>query len=127
MVSNEKLQGNIPNNKVRLALLALMLAITAVPIAKLLFFTNNSQLYINSLLRGSAFISINTKMSFLEIVSKTLTIVPLRITFFELGVYLTSVVVFCLSLILTARVFYNAKTKSCPTSSQYQSTSGAEQ
>jgi amino acid transporter len=50
-------------------------------------------------------------MGFLEIVSKTLTLVPLKITFLELTIYIASVVVFCLSLMLIAKTFYKAKIK----------------
>ena len=112
MVSTEKLERQTSNNKIKLTILVLLLVITAIPIIKFIFFTQNSQLYIDSLIKGSAFISINTQKGFLEIVSKILTLPPLRITFPELSMYITSVFVFFLTLIIVAKMLFNLKTKS---------------
>ena len=97
--------------RTNLAILSLLLVSSAIPILRFLFLTRYSQLYLDSLLKGSAFITVNLQMGFLEIVSKTLTLVPLKITFLALTIYIASVVVFCLSLILMARTLYKAKTK----------------
>jgi hypothetical protein len=99
---------------VKLAILGLLLITSAIPTVVFLFLKNNSLLYLNSLLMGSAFVNVNTQMGFLEIVSKTLTLIPLRISFLELSVYIASAVVFCLSLILMVKILYKIKIKHQP-------------
>lgn len=99
---------------VKLVILGLLLITSAIPTVVFLFLKNNSLLYLNSLLMGSAFVNVNTQMGFLEIVSKTLTLIPLRISFLELSVYIASAVVFCLSLILMVKILYKIKIKHQP-------------
>jgi hypothetical protein len=95
--------------RAKLAILSLLLITSAIPNLIFLFFTNDSQSYIFWLLMGDSYITVNTQIGFLEIVSKTLTLTPLKITFLELSVYIVSAVVFCLSLILIAKILYKTK------------------
>jgi hypothetical protein len=97
--------------KVKLAILSLLLVTSAIPFAIFLFHTSYSQFYLKSLLVGTAFVNINIQMGFLEIVSKTITLIPLKITFLELSVYITSAAIFFLSLILIAKILYKTKIK----------------
>ena len=101
-------------NKVKLAILGILLIVSAIPITIFLFFTNDSQFYLNGLINGSAYININAQKGFLEIVSKTVLLIPLTLSFFEVGIYVMSIVVFCSSLILMARSLYKTRVKSQP-------------
>jgi hypothetical protein len=98
-------------NKIKLAILSALLLVSAIPIVTFLFFTNYSQFYLNGLINGSAYININAQKGFLEIVSKTITLIPLRLSFLEASTYIISIVVFCLSLVLVARSIYKIKVK----------------
>ena len=98
-------------NKIKLAILSVLLLVSAIPIVAFLFFTNHSQIFLNELLNGNAYISINAQKGYLEIVSKIITLVPLRLSFLEASTYIISIVVFCLSLVLAARSIYKIKVK----------------
>jgi hypothetical protein len=97
--------------RAKLAILSLLLITSAIPNLIFLFFTNNFQSYIFWLLMGDSYITVNTQIGFLEIVSKTLTLIPLKITFLELSVYIASAAIFCLGLILIAKILYKTKIK----------------
>jgi hypothetical protein len=95
--------------RAKLTVLSLLLVTSTIPILIFLFFTNYSQRYIYGLLMGESYIVLNAQMGFLEIVSKSVTLIPLKITFLELTIYITSAVVFCLSLTFIAKILYKRK------------------
>jgi hypothetical protein len=105
----------VVENRLKLAIMSIVLIISPMPIA--IFFLFNKW-YISGLLNGTNGIRIELQKGFLEIYSKEYYpfdfASTLRISFLEITLLIASLVVFCISMIYVVKALYNTAIKQKP-------------